>query len=245
MNINDYPEIKSEISKYGLLLCRFCNGRPELKLESDSDGNVKYLKGYIECTECGICTHSISLDGYLGDPSTVEDLVKMWNGKVTYKEYSESLHERWLEKNCSKTVKTERLYFYDDSFKEFAKTVFESKAELPRVGSLDAKPLFLAIDDDSLKKYAESRASHIKGLPFVISDQRHASYFGTIAEHLSIMELEAYFLMYKLNISSILIEFPSYDKGCDSPDPVKVTYEPFGNSKRLSLIKRCFGRKKE
>lgn len=123
-------------------------------------------------------------------------------------------------------------------------------------------------DFTSLMKF--DREYHNNGAPLACTDQRSEDFFGrartalnvdeflrtsnldnkrslsgTIQEHMRILEMEAFYLMYKLNISSILIEFKPCEKDGDSTNPVELTLEPFGNSKRLGLIKRCFGRKKK
>lgn len=57
------------------------------------------------------------------------------------------------------------------------------------------------------------------------------------------LKKSAYSLMTKTNVSSILIEFQPFENEGDSVDPIKVTCEPFGDLKRLALIKRCLSQK--
>lgn len=94
-------------------------------------------------------------------------------------------------------------------------------------------------------RYDEAREiSNIESIFCSSNLDNKRSFSGTIQQHMGILEMEAFYLMHKLNISSILIEFKPYEKDGDSTRPVELTLEPFGNSKRLGLIKRCLGRKK-
>ena len=90
---------KVMIPKYDLRLCPSCKGEPSFVTSFELDGNVRYEVGCIQCTNCGIQTPSLCIDGYYGDPTTTDDIADIWNGKLTIKEYHETFHKRWEEKN--------------------------------------------------------------------------------------------------------------------------------------------------
>lgn len=126
---------------------------------------------------------------------------------------------------------------YYEILKEY-QIALNKAGRLPRHKALYGKPVVYKVEPECYRDtfYGEHPCP-------VIYDKR--SFSGTIQEHMRILEMEAFYLMYKLNISSILIEFKPCEKDGDSTNPVELTLEPFGNSKRLGLIKRCLGRKKK
>ncbi len=67
----------------------------------------------------------------------------------------------------------------------------------------------------------------------------------TYERELELFKAIAYDLMNGLNVSSVLIEFVPFCDRLPSEEPVIVTFEPFGNSKRLNWIKRFFGKRRK
>lgn len=59
--------------------CPRCNGEAKIVFSSGQGDNCSYNTAYVKCTACKIRTESRTIDGYYGDKSTINDVIKDWN----------------------------------------------------------------------------------------------------------------------------------------------------------------------
>ena len=59
--------------------CPRCNEKAKLVFSYQQDGNCTYNTAYIKCTNCKIRTEARTIDGYYGDESKINDVIKDWN----------------------------------------------------------------------------------------------------------------------------------------------------------------------
>lgn len=71
--------LRYEDEEVTLSKCPRCNGEAKIVFSSERDSNCSYNTAYVKCIACKVRTESRTIDGYYGDESTINDVIKDWN----------------------------------------------------------------------------------------------------------------------------------------------------------------------
>ena len=59
--------------------CPRCGNKAKLVFSSGGEGMRGYDEAFVKCTNCLIRTESITINGYYGETTTINDAIREWN----------------------------------------------------------------------------------------------------------------------------------------------------------------------